>query len=183
MNLVKFLSVGVAVASICAFTNPLESGVKVGESVSAFEPFHVTGPDKGTNTCPVCKYGVTPAAQIWVNGDDLSNVAKLAKNLEARIDKAGTRKLKTFFVFLDPKVKDQLPGLAAKYNLKNVAFTYVQGPSDEAAKTYEINTSSAVKNTVMVYSKRQVVANMVNLKADPSGLKQLNAAIDQALAK
>lgn len=182
MTLAKYFGAALAVAAMAGFANPLESGVKVGESVSAFEPFHVTGPDKGTNTCPVCKYGATPAAQIWVNGDDLDNVGKLAKNLEARIEKAGSKKLKTFFVFLDPSVESKLPSMAEKLGLKYVALTYVKGPEDEATKTYGINTSSEVKNTVMVYSKRQVLANIVNLKADEKGLKELDSAIDKALA-
>lgn len=180
-QLTKLLGVAVAVASLSAFTNPLESGVKVGESVSAFEPFHVTGPDKDTNTCPVCKYGATPAAQIWVNGDNLENVGKLAKNLEARISQAGVKRFRTFFVFLDPSMKGQLPKLAEKYGLHNVALTYVKGADDEATKTYGINTSANVKNTVMVYANREVVANMINLKGDEKGLLALNHAVDKAL--
>lgn len=30
----------------------VDSGIKVGDMVPAFDPMHVAGPDKGTNTCP-----------------------------------------------------------------------------------------------------------------------------------
>ncbi|MCS7192677.1 MAG: hypothetical protein NZ937_06840 [Armatimonadetes bacterium] len=30
-----------------------DTGLKVGDSVPAYNPIHVAGPDKGTNTCPV----------------------------------------------------------------------------------------------------------------------------------
>lgn len=30
----------------------VESGVAVGGRMAAFDPTHVAGPDKGTNTCP-----------------------------------------------------------------------------------------------------------------------------------
>lgn len=30
----------------------VESGITVGNSVTAFDPYHVAGPDKGTTTCP-----------------------------------------------------------------------------------------------------------------------------------
>ncbi|MFA0730777.1 MAG: hypothetical protein LKKZDAJK_001731 [Candidatus Fervidibacter sp.] len=30
-----------------------DTGLKVGDSVPAYNPVHVAGPDKGTNTCPV----------------------------------------------------------------------------------------------------------------------------------
>lgn len=33
------------------------SGLQIGEDQPSFTPFHAWGPDKGTNTCPVCKYG------------------------------------------------------------------------------------------------------------------------------
>ncbi len=32
---------------------PPDTGLKVGDSVPAYNPIHVAGPDKGTNTCPV----------------------------------------------------------------------------------------------------------------------------------
>jgi protocatechuate 3,4-dioxygenase beta subunit len=33
------------------------SGLNIGEDQPSFIPFHAFGPDKGTRTCPVCKYG------------------------------------------------------------------------------------------------------------------------------
>ena len=33
------------------------SGLQIGEDNPSFIPFHAWGPDKGTRTCPVCKYG------------------------------------------------------------------------------------------------------------------------------
>ncbi|MBK8355591.1 MAG: hypothetical protein IPL13_09540 [Saprospiraceae bacterium] len=35
----------------------LNSGLEIGEDNPSFTPFHAFGPDKGTRTCPVCKYG------------------------------------------------------------------------------------------------------------------------------
>lgn len=32
---------------------PPETGLKVGDPVPAYNPVHVAGPDKGTDTCPV----------------------------------------------------------------------------------------------------------------------------------
>ncbi|RYF87787.1 MAG: intradiol ring-cleavage dioxygenase, partial [Chitinophagaceae bacterium] len=33
------------------------SGLNIGEDQPSFTPFHAFGPDKGSTTCPVCKYG------------------------------------------------------------------------------------------------------------------------------
>ena len=38
-------------------TNQKSSGKNIGEDIISFTPFHAYGPDKGTKTCPICKYG------------------------------------------------------------------------------------------------------------------------------
>jgi protocatechuate 3,4-dioxygenase beta subunit len=183
MRSIYLLTISAALAAFCLAAPASKSGIPVGGEVLAFQPHHLTGADAGTDTCPVCKYGATPAVQVWVNGDDLSNVGKLAKALDKRIQEAGTSHLKTFFVFLDPSVKAKLPKLAKDLNLHYVAFTYVDGPNTEWAKEYEINGSKSISNTVMVYSNRTVVSNITNLKADKSGLDKLQNAVSEALAK
>ena len=91
-SLTKGLALAALAVPALALTvfHGVESGVKAGGSVSAFEPYHVTGVDRGTNTCPVCKYGAEPAAQVWVNADDSKNVASIARALEAAIAKTAT---------------------------------------------------------------------------------------------
>lgn len=32
---------------------PPDTGLKVGDAVPSYNPIHVAGPNKGTNTCPV----------------------------------------------------------------------------------------------------------------------------------
>lgn len=163
-----------------------KSGPQPGEGVNAFEPTHVTGPDAGTQTCPVCKYGPTPAAQVWVNSDSLDNAGKIAETLEKTIAKHGLKHFRAFVVYLNPKglkdagIAEQLRQVATKYKLKNVALTYLSSAHDDAAKEYAINPSA--KNTVLIYSQRKVVANYVDLKADGSGLAKLAASAEKAVA-
>jgi len=186
------LGLAVPVLALAAFRTytPVagaESGPKVGGEVYAFEPTHVTGPDKGTDTCPVCKYGSEPAAQVWVNGDDPANLAKITKSLEGTIAKNGLRKFRAFVVVIPAKgetqetIKANLAEFATKNELKNVALTYVYGPSKDAIEEYKINTDPSVKNTVFVYADRTVVANYVNLKGDEEGLGKLQASIAKAV--
>ena len=174
-----------AAIPVLALAGGVTSGVKVGGNLAAFEPTHVSGPDKGTETCPVCKYGMQPAAQVWVNTDDLDNVGKIAATLEGEIAKYGAPKFRAFVVFIprgDAKdLSAKLAKLATDYKLKNVALTYVKGPKDEPITNYEINTSADTKNTVLVYKDRKVTANMVNLKADKEGLAALVHAIDKTV--
>lgn len=166
-----------------------KSGPAVGGEVYAFEPTHVTGPDKGTDTCPVCKYGKEPAAQVWVNGDDPANVAKITKTLEGAIAKNGLKKFRAFVVVMPGKdetpstLKARLASFATENGLSDVALTFVYGDSKEAIEEYKINTDPSIKNTVLVYANRAVVANYVNLTGDDAGLSKLKASIDEAVSQ
>ena len=44
-------------------------------------------------------------------------------------------------------------------------------------ENYNINTSSDIKNTVIVYKNWTVAQNFVNVKGDAAGLAELNKAI------
>jgi protocatechuate 3,4-dioxygenase, beta subunit len=162
------------------------SGLKPGKLVFAFEPTHVAGPDKGTNTCPVCKYGETPAVQIWVNGDSPANVSKFADALEKAIAKAGPGNLKAFIVAIKPnganrdEFAKKAKSLTNEAHTPHVAVTYIDA-TDSALGDYKISASPSVRNTVMVYSKLRVVASYVNLKSDSTGIAALLKATGKAL--
>ncbi|MDK3158862.1 hypothetical protein QPK87_20100 [Kamptonema cortianum] len=155
-----------------------ESGLKVGESVTPFHPQHIAGPDKGTDTCPPCKYGNRPAVQVWVNGDANENVAAIANTLSARVANSKAE-LKGFVINLtrcDACVK-ATDTIAEMVKSKNIGIAHLSS-QDEAVTNYKVSTEADVKNTVFVYKNRKVAAKFVNLKADAAGLKALNAAID-----
>ena len=166
-------------AASLAFTPKLDSGVAKGETLSAFQPHHVTGADRNSDTCPVCSYPNNPAVQVWVNGDDAKNVRALVHNLEAETTANKARKFKAFVVFINPQRESasamtaQLAKLGADEKVKNVALAYLPGPDATAVADYKINTSAVeVKNTVFVYRARKVAAKFVNFTADASSLKK-----------
>ncbi len=54
----RFVVVGLAlmVSALVVWAQqeqPPDTGLKVGDEVPAYNPIHVAGPDKGTDTCPV----------------------------------------------------------------------------------------------------------------------------------
>ena len=169
-----------ALAAIAA--TPANSGLKVGEMVSAFHPQHVSGPHKGTDACPPCTDGNRPQVQVWVNADDAANVTEIARLLnENTISKKGA-KLKTFVIFLtDPsKTKEtakMIEGVAAKTQFNDVCMAYLP-KNNEAVGAYKVSTDASVKNTVFVYRDRTVQSKFVNLKADKAGLGELQSAIN-----
>lgn len=153
------------------------SGLQPGEMTSAFEPTHIAGPDKGTETCPVCKYGNRPAIQVWNTGDDQSNIVAMLNHLDNKVANS-KHELKAFEVRVtscEACVSDN-GEIAKMVKGGNVGITQIPSTS-EAVKAYKINTDGSVKNTVIVYRNRKVVANFVNLKADEEGLAKLDAAI------
>ncbi|MBA4852270.1 SMP-30/gluconolactonase/LRE family protein [Emticicia sp. BO119] len=143
------------------------SGLAVGEDAPAFDPYHVSGKDKGTKTCPMCKYGAkTDGLMVWIN-DDLQNYEKLLSFLEGQYLTKNANNWKTFIVFMNPNhkkeslLKRQLSDYTRKLDLKNVAFTFINSPTDtETAGVYEINPK--VKNTIFAYKKRVITKKFVN---------------------
>ena len=159
---------------------PLESGLKLGEFIPAYEPTHVAGPDSGTKTCPICKYGDLPAVQVWVNGDSDANIRAISNRLESKVA-SSKHQLKAFIVVMtDPAHGVTESSVKAKWggHSKRVAFAYIPKDS-EAAKNYEINTSSEVKNTVFVYKGMKLKTKFVNLNAEGEQLQAFTKAVSQ----
>ena len=172
-------------AASLAFAPKVNSGVEAGETLSAFQPHHVTGANKNSDTCPVCMYPQNPAVQVWINGDDEKNVRALVRNLEQETIANKAKKFKAFVVFINPQrqsahvMNAKLAKIGAEEKLKNVALAYLLGPKDTAVTDYKINTAETVKNTVFVYRARKVATKFVNFTADAADLKALDAAISQ----
>ena len=173
-------SVTVAAIGTLMTVTGLDSGPAKGEAVSAFQPTHVTGADKGTNTCPVCKYGVLPAVQVWVNGVPSEQDAKVAQKLEQAMAKFNTGdklRLKSFMIFKgDQSIEGKLQQFAKLSRIEQVALAYLPG-SSEAFSEYHINPEA--KTTVLVYKGRRITDKFVDLPDSADSLKQLESAIDR----
>jgi protocatechuate 3,4-dioxygenase, beta subunit len=158
----------------------VDSGLRVGEMAPAYDPTHVAGPDKGTETCPVCKYGKRPAVQAWINGDDPENMKGLAEAMHDAVVKHSGKEFKAFIVVVadKPSAGRDLQKWAETLPFQDVAVTFLPKNSD-AIEQYKINLDSAVKNTVFVYRDRKIDSKFVNLKADDKGKQELLAAIDK----
>lgn len=173
----------VMAAASVVFAYGVNSGLEVGEMVTPFHPTHLSGPDKGTDTCPPCKYGTRPAVQAWINGDSDENVSSIMKTLNGSVAKSKAD-LKGFVIYLatdeaGAKKAATLAKSAEKNKMDGIAVAKLDS-GNEAVKNYKVNTDASVKNTIFVYKNRKVVAKFVNLKADEKGLGELKAAIAKA---
>jgi hypothetical protein len=168
-----------------AKASQVDSGVPTGGMLLSFRPRHVSGPDKGKDVCPLCQYPTNPAVQVWVNGDDESNVTAIATTLDKACAASHDKKLKAFVVYVNAahepntSLDKRLAAIAATSKIKNVALTYVSGGDQVAVRDNEINIDPRVKNTVFVYKERKVRTKFVNLVANKPGLEALETAVTQ----
>ncbi len=158
------------------------SGLEVGDMVTPFHPTHLSGPDKGTDACPPCTYGNRPAVQAWFHGEDPENVAAIAKAVNSAVGKSD-KELKGFMIMLTmcDGCVNQAKAIAKNTPFNKIAIATLP-TTDGAVKNYKYNLDSEVKNTVLVYKNKRVVAKFVNLKGDAKGIAQLQAAIAKAEA-
>lgn len=155
-----------------AFSQVADSGLAIGKDCPAFDPYHMSGPDKGTRACPMCKYGSRQGIMVWVNNDDWTSLSVIAQRLESEIDRRGLKELRAFIIYMNPdqrpmdQVMKTLTDLSRDAKLDKVAVTCIPGPADpKSAKLFQINADKEIKNTVFVYKSRKVFEKFINLDA------------------
>lgn len=175
-----FTAVASAAALSFALRGGVSSGLNVGEMVTPFHPSHIAGPDKGTDTCPPCKYGARPAVQAWVTpGEKADTVMAIAKTLSANVKAHKAADFKGFMIMMTMCAACE--GKASKFaeaaKLENIGIATLDY-GNEAVKNYKVSTDKDVKNTVFVYKDKKVAAKFVNLTDSKEDLAKLQAAID-----
>jgi hypothetical protein len=181
MKHVLFGAVAAASLAATAYALAPTSGLAVGEKVSPFHPQHVAGPLANSDKCFPCTFQARPQVQVWVNGDNMANVAKIGMALEKAAGTHSSKEFKAMIVMVTPK--DQVEAMKAKAGefarssgFKSTAIA-ILAKNDDAVTAYKFNTSADVKNTVFAYKDWTVKAKMVNLVGDEAGIKSLNDVI------
>lgn len=113
-----------------------------------------------------------------MQGDTPANAVAFARTLQAAIDKHAKQDLKAFILI---KPGDPVEAELVKLNEPGVGVAVLEGEGAEGLKLYKISPDPKVKSTVMLYQKRKVVQNFVNLDAAGKGSKTLTDAIDAML--
>jgi hypothetical protein len=175
---------GSALAAV-ALAGGVNSGLNKGEDITPFHPSHFAGPLANSTSCFPCTFQNRPQVQVWVNGDNPANVAKIAKSLSAAMKANQKSEFKALVVFVAEgataeKAKTFGLELAKREGLSGLAMATIS-PNDASIKNYKINLSPEVKNTVLVYRNWKVQDKLVNVSADAKGLKALDASIDSVV--
>ena len=161
------------------------SGLEIGEDNPSFTPFHAFGPDKGTKTCPVCKYGRFHGIVYFVgNNPNWDNIKNWLSFLE--LESVSRRKyLKVYFVYGNEKKYDkekrqkELEKLGDELNLKNTALTFVPSFSDKASEVNLNKINPEAENTIIIYRNRAIIDKFVDLKPTVENYKLISQTLDK----
>ena len=162
----------------------IQSGLNIGQDQPSFIPFHAFGPDKGTRTCPVCKYGRYHGIVYFVgNNLNWTEIKKWLVFLEKESEKR-KKYLKVYFVYGNDKNynkterQKQLENLGNELNLKNTALTFVPSFSDKGTEANLNKINPEVENTFIIYKHRSIVDKYIELKPTDENFKMLSNVLD-----
>lgn len=170
------LAVGVVVAA------EIESGLKPGEQVGAYNVKDITGPNAGKSLCYRCSYGARPVVNVFTRtvNDDL---AKLITQVDKLVTENKDKKMAAFVTVLAEdadKIAPQLEAMAKKNNIKNVPLTIFDGEAGPS----DYNISDKADVTVLLWSKGEVKANVSVAKGgkvDAAVIKSVVAGSEKIL--
>ena len=163
----------------------IQSGLNIGEGQPWFIPFYSFTPDKGTRTCPVCKYGRYHGIVYYVG--DNPNWDEIKKWLNYLDNESVTREryLKAYFVYGNSKKyneqtrQDELEKIGNELRLHKIALTYVPSFTDTESEANLNKINSTVENTIVVYRHRTIVDKYVNLKPTAENFKMISEALNK----
>ncbi len=162
-----------------------QSGLQIGEDNPSFIPYHAFGPDKGTRTCPVCKYGRYHGIVFFVgNNPNWDDIKKWLTFLEQESTNR-SKYLKAYFVYgndknYDKKVREkELERIGTELNLKNIALTFVPSMRDTESEVNLNKINPTVENTFIIFRHRAIIEKFIDLKATTENLKLISNTLDK----
>lgn len=163
----------------------VQSGLSIGEDQPSFMPYHAFGPDKGTRTCPVCKYGRYHGIVYFVG--DNPNWEEIKKWLKQLDNESISREkyLKAYFVYGNSQNYSkqtrnaELEKIGKELDLKKIAMTFVPSYSDVESDANLNKINPNVENTFIIYRHRTIVDKFVNLKPTKDNFDKISEALNK----
>lgn len=162
-----------------------QSGLSVGEDSPSFGPYHAFGPDKGSQACPVCKYGRYHGILYFVgNHPDWNMIKKWLLFLEKE-SSTRSKYLKVYFVYGNENNyskaarEKELEQIGAELGLKHTALTFVPSFRDKKTEVYLNRINPEVENTIIMYSHRSIIAKFINSDPVPENFAKLTTLLDK----
>ncbi|KQC00316.1 intradiol ring-cleavage dioxygenase [Pedobacter sp. Hv1] len=166
-------------------TSAKKSGLEVGEDNPSFTPFHTWGPDKGTRTCPVCKYGRYHGLVYFVgNQPNWEEIKKWLTFFEQE-SAARSKYLKAYFVYGNEngyqkeQRQKELAQIGKELGLKYMALTFVPSMQDKESEVNLNKINPRVENTIILYRHRSIIAKFIDLKPEEKNFKHLTDLLNK----
>lgn len=167
--------------------NEVNSGNNVGEDFFSFIPFHAWGPDKGTKTCPICKYGWYHGILYFVgNNPNWTEIKQWLIFLEKE-SKQREKYLKVYFVYGNETAynkssrEKELEKIGKDLKLEKTALTFVPSFSDTESEINLNNISQTEYNTFILYKRSRIIDKFINLKPTDKNFKLLKLSLDKSI--
>ena len=162
-----------------------KSGLQIGEDNPSFIPFHAWGPDKGTRTCPVCKYGRYHGIIFFVgNKPNWEDIKKWLSFLDQESINRN-KYLKAYFVYGNEKKYSkkgrevELEKIGGELNLKNIALTFVLSMTDTESEVNLNKINPSVENTFIIFRHTAIIEKYIDLKATTENFKLISNTLDK----
>jgi protocatechuate 3,4-dioxygenase, beta subunit len=161
-----------------------QSGLEIGEDNPSFIPYHAWGPDKGTRTCPVCKYGRFHGIVYFVgNNPNWDDIKKWFVFLEQE-SITRSKYLKAYFVYGNEKNynkdtrRKELENIGIELNLKNIALTFVPSMIDVESEVNLNKINPTVENTFVIFKHRTIVDKFVSFRATTENFSIISSTLN-----
>lgn len=166
--------------------NAKVSGKNIGEDIISFTPFHAYGADKGTKTCPICKYGWYHGILYFVgNKPNWNDIKDWLIFLDSESLKREDY-LKIYFVYgndlnydKDSRIKE-LEKLGTELDLKKVALTFVPSFNDKPSEVHLNKINPNTENTFLIYKRSKVIDKFVDLKPNQQNFNTITNRLDKS---
>ncbi len=160
------------------------SGLAIGEDNPSFTPYHAYGPDKGTRTCPVCKYGRYNGIVYFVgNHPDWEAIKTWLEFLEFESERRKSY-LKAYFVYGNEKDytpetrKKELEALGEELNLQYTALTFVPSFTDKKSEVDLNKVNPEVENTFIIYKNSAIIDKYIDLAPSEENFSLISNTLD-----
>ena len=164
----------------------IESGKNIEEDVFSFTPAHAWGPDKGTRTCPVCKYGWYQGILYFAGNQSKWNDIKEWLSFLERESVRRNKYLKVFFVYgvhnsmTNEEVKARLEEIGKSLKLEKLALTYVPSFDDRESDVYLNQINPEADNTFILYKRSRITSKFINLEPTGENFSMISQSLDLA---
>jgi protocatechuate 3,4-dioxygenase beta subunit len=162
-----------------------ESGLAVGEDQPSFIPFHAYGPDKGTRTCPVCKYGRYHGLLYFVGNRPNWQVIRSWLTFLERESAIRQQYLKVYFIYANEQDyskaarERELENLGRELGIQRVALTFAPSVLDEKTELHLNKIDATTEGVFVIYRHRRIVARFENLPPTEENFALISSTLDK----